>query len=307
MKNQRKQSSFENFFNQPTPAKTAGLGFVLAIGVPQVLALLITIILLACNVMPTGEEKPDWYLYLSYTLTPVAFALALVCVWRNAKEPMKLMLNAKPCHWKYYVLALLLQFGLFSLATLNTYFLQFLGRFGYQDTPIELPSMDGLGLVGILFVVAVLPAIFEELIFRGVLLRGLKSFGTVGAVLLCGGLFSLYHQNPAQTIYQFCCGMAFALMALRAGSVFPTILSHFANNAAIILLTKFGVVNLPIWLIILCAVCLLATLAYLIFVENNNEKSGDKQEQKYFFLMALAGIFICVINWLAEIFQGFGG
>ena len=307
MKQQRKQSAYEKFLLQPTPAKTSGACFTLAIGIPQILAIVVTILLMVCNAMPKGVAKPDWYLYLSYTLTPIAFALTVWCLYRMFKQPLKGIVNANRCHWKYYILALLLQFGLFSLGTINSYFLKFLERFGYQDIPIMLPNMDGFGLLGVLLVVAVLPAIFEEIIFRGVLLRGLKCFGTAGAVLLCGALFSLYHQNPAQTIYQFCCGVAFALMAIRAKSVYPTVISHFVNNAVIILLTKFGVVNFPIWLIVVCAVCLCAVLAYLIFVDKRNEKSGEKKDKKDFFVCASVGIFICVLSWITVILTGLGG
>ena len=47
--------------------------------------------------------------------------------------------------------------------------------------------------------------LLEELFFRGILLRGMKKFGTVAAVFYGAALFSLYHQSPAQTAYQFIC------------------------------------------------------------------------------------------------------
>lgn len=306
---QEKQNFSEKLLGQPTPAKTAGVVFSAALILPTLLAFVAVIFLAVCGLTPTaGKKMPDWYLYLNYTLTPLAFGLVAFWALRYNQKTLATVFKANCCKAKYYIIALALQFGLFSLGTLNTYFLEFLGKFGYQDTPIQLPSLDGFGLIGVILVVAVLPAIFEELIFRGILLRGLQSFGTAGAVLLCGLLFSIYHQNPAQTLYQFCCGAAFALMAIRAGSVFPTIVSHFINNALIVILTKYQINLLPNGLLFACIVCLIGSLGYLIFAEKNNEKDAqDKQEKKSFFLFAAAGIVICVVSWIAVILTGFGG
>jgi membrane protease YdiL (CAAX protease family) len=100
--------------------------------------------------------------------------------------------------------------------------------------------MDGFGFVGVLFVIAVFPAVMEETVFRGLILKGLRQSKEIYAVLLCGALFALYHQKPEQTVYQFCCGAAFALVALRSGSVLPTVVAHFINNAWILIMTKFS-------------------------------------------------------------------
>ena len=160
-----------------------------------------------------------------------------------------------------------------------------------------------------LAVVALLPAIFEEIFFRGVLLHGLKNFSQTCAVLLCGALFALYHQNPAQTVYQFCCGAAFALVAIRAKSILPTVLSHFINNAVILILTKFGLTEFstPVfWTVVtVSTLCLIASLGYLLFIDKEKERqTQNKEEQKRFFLFAAVGIFACAFTWLAVLLLG---
>ena len=178
-----------------------------------------------------------------------------------------------------------------------------------------MPDADGVGMVGVLFVVAVLPAVLEELLFRGMLLNGVKQFGEGIAVLICGGLFALYHQNPAQTLYQFCCGAAFALMAIRAGSVLPTILSHLLNNAAILILAKCGIYTLQgsVYAIILVVsiICLLGSLVYLLVFDKKEGGEVDlpdaetlKAERKNFWLFAAVGIIVCAINWISVLVMG---
>ncbi|MBQ5926925.1 MAG: CPBP family intramembrane metalloprotease, partial [Clostridia bacterium] len=207
-------------------------------------------------------------------------------------------------------LAILLQFGLFSFAELNTAFLEWLHQaFGYESSPILLPSVSGKKIVGVLLAVAMLPAITEELFFRGVFMQGLKQYGRVFSVLVCGGLFALYHQNPAQTAYQFCCGAAFALIAYQSGSIFPTLVSHFLNNTAVIILYAIGLdefsTAFKIPFLICSAVCLVGSLAYLIAFDKKQETERvEKPKKKDFFLFAFVGILLFAISWLSTFLSG---
>ena len=218
-----RDNKWNTWLGESTAAKASGLAFSLASVLPSLFAIVVLVALSIFGVsVADNAPQPDWYLYLNFLLPQAAFAVVAWLFLRYRNIPVKQALIKQKCKAKYFVIALLLQIGLLSLSELNAWFLQLLGKFGYQDAGISLPSMDGLGFVGVLLCVAVLPAIMEEIFFRGVLLSGLQSFGKWGGILLCGALFSLYHQNPAQTLYQFCCGVAFALIAVRASSVLPT-------------------------------------------------------------------------------------
>lgn len=306
---------FHEFLGAPTDAKASGLAFSLSAIVPIVLAFIFLFVL-----MVTGVEKmenhseEDWYLYINYFLPQLSFGLvALLYLYYKRKSPKTAIIEQK-CSLKYFLWATLLQIGLLSLSELNTLFLKFLSRFGYVDSPILLPSMDGFGFIGVLFVVALLPAVFEEIFFRGVLLKGLKSFGKWGSVFLCGALFALYHQNPAQTVYQFFCGAAFALVALRSRSILPTALSHFLNNALILILTKAGISGYPtpvfVTILVVSVLCLIASLVYLIFIDKDKIEETEKTtfdkktECKNFFLFALIGIVICAVTWVSVFISG---
>ena len=284
--------------------QSAGLAFTASSLISLLFSFIFVIALLAGGVS-VGEEKPDWYLYLSFLLPQLAFlAVACVCFFL-VKIPVK-EVAGKPSA-KYFVLAVLLQFGLLSLSQLNGWFVQLFEGIGYVPSPVVIPSTEGFELVGVMLVVALLPAVLEELIFRGFVLRGLKEFGVVFSVLVCGGLFALYHQNPIQTAYQFCCGAAFALMAFRSGSVFPTMLAHFINNAAIVLVYHFTGVDeylLPWYVVLLAALCLVGTLAYLFFFDKKEEKiQSKKPSKKAFFAYAAVGIVVCLINWISALFS----
>ena len=298
-----------SYFGEPTLAKTGGLAYSAATVFLIFSSFLFLLVLTMAGLADEGYDTKDWFLYCSYLLPQIVlFATAVFCL-KFSKTPIKEYAKSQKCKPIYFLVALLLQIGLWSLSELNGLFLKFLGRFGYEDGGILLPSMDGIGFVGILLVVALLPAVMEEFLFRGVLLNGLKSFKTLGAVLVCGALFSLYHRNPAQTLYQFCCGAAFALVAIRSGSILPTVLSHFINNAVILILTKCGVTAYPtpVFIVVVCvsAVCLAISLWYLIFKDKKEEYPTDGEERKRFFLFAAVGIAVCGISWILALLSGF--
>ncbi len=313
----------------PTQAKASGLAYSASIMFLMILSTFFSIALGVAGVtFAEGSAKPDWYIYLNYVLPQISLFLVAALYFAWLKRPVKETVKAQKCHPKYFLVAILLQIGLLSLGTLNDMFLRFLERFGYQETTLLLPSLDGFGLIATIFCVAVLPAVFEEIFFRGILLKGLRSFGVIGSVFLCGALFSLYHQNPIQTVYQFACGLAFAFMAIKAGSILPTVLSHFLNNTLIIILTKCGIENIPssiyVPYVMITSLCLVGALGYLMFFDvaktetetegktetkksarKNAEEKEKKSERIRFFVCALVGITVFAINWITALVQGF--
>ena len=91
--------------------------------------------------------------------------------------------------------------------------------------------------------IGVLPAICEEALFRGALLRGLATrFHMPMAIGLSALVFSAYHMNLVQLIPTFTLGLVFGMIALRAASSLPTMLAHFVNNTVALLVSS---VELP--------------------------------------------------------------
>lgn len=303
--------------NAPTQAKASGLAYSFSVMLLLAMSLVVSVVLAMAGLNTEAHREKDWYRYINAILPQFCLFFIAVLYFSWLNRPVRQAIKEQKCHPKYFLLAVLLQIGLLSLGELNNLFLTFLKRFGYQDSPITVPSLDGFGFIGVLFCVALLPAIFEEVFFRGILLKGLRVFGTTGAVLLCGGLFALYHQNPVQTVYQFVCGAAFAYMVIKAGSIFPTMLAHFINNALIIVLTKCGVESFPtsvyIPYLIITSLCLIGSLCYLFFCDKTDGNTGGKEmpiaeknaERKRFFVCVLVGITVFVVNWFSALLAGF--
>ena len=78
---------------------------------------------------------------------------------------------------------------------------------------------------------AIVPGICEELLFRGVILSNLLPYGKTGAVIASAFLFGLMHQNPSQMFYATMAGIVLALIYVYTGSIFCCMLTHVLNNA----------------------------------------------------------------------------
>ena len=102
---------------------------------------------------------------------------------------------------------------------------------------------DGSRSLGVtLFLMALTPAICEEALFRGPILRGLAtSFRPLGAALLTGLLFGFFHANLWRLLPAGALGVVLSLVALASDSIIPAMIIHFMNNASLVVLARFGV------------------------------------------------------------------
>ncbi len=81
-----------------------------------------------------------------------------------------------------------------------------------------------------LVVVAVLPALAEEFLFRGVLQR---SFGDgLFALVIATLAFALIHLDPVHVIGVLPVGFFLGWLVQRTDSIFPSVAVHFVNNGA---------------------------------------------------------------------------
>ncbi len=86
-----------------------------------------------------------------------------------------------------------------------------------------------------LVVFAWLPAVCEELTFRGFILTGLqRRFRPRTAVLLSSFLFSLLHMNVFQFVPTFLLGVVLAYLTTRCGSILPAVLFHVLYNTLLL-------------------------------------------------------------------------
>ena len=99
------------------------------------------------------------------------------------------------------------------------------------------------------FFVGVLVAPFtEEVIFRGIVLRGLLAHGSQNRAIIWSALiFGIIHQNPWQFPSAFILGIVFAYWVIQTGSLWPAILGHALNNFLSVTFLHFDIPGFPVF------------------------------------------------------------
>ncbi len=104
-----------------------------------------------------------------------------------------------------------------------------------------MTATDPRRLVWLLVLLAITPAICEEVVFRGVLLGGSRSLDPWRMILLNGAVFGAFHLS-FETVIRFLptasLGALIAWAVWRTGSIWVGALMHFANNATLVVLTS---------------------------------------------------------------------
>lgn len=108
-----------------------------------------------------------------------------------------------------------------------------------QRTTAEFLEHDSVvRLVVNIMVIALLPAFFEEIFFRGTLQPALnRSLSHHAAVWVTAFLFSAIHFQFFGFVPRLIMGAALGYMAYYSHSLWPAIIAHFANNAAVVIIT----------------------------------------------------------------------
>jgi CAAX protease family protein len=106
---------------------------------------------------------------------------------------------------------------------------------------VELFTAHSPGeFVWLIIVIAVTPAICEEVLFRAYAQRtlerklGAKSFWIIGII------FGLFHMQPIGLISLSMMGVVFGYLFYRSKSIFPSMAAHFTNNALVVYLLYSG-------------------------------------------------------------------
>lgn len=81
------------------------------------------------------------------------------------------------------------------------------------------------------FLLVVVAPVTEEVLFRGLILRGfLANYSKKRAILLSALLFAVMHTNPWQFISAFVAGVLLAWLLIETGSLLPCLFAHAVAN-----------------------------------------------------------------------------
>ncbi|MBY0585617.1 CPBP family intramembrane metalloprotease [bacterium] len=186
-----------------------------------------------------------WYLQGHLPITPMGIIAsqvgtlaipAIVGAYLFTRRPMRSLQFRKPI-WSASGLAVLLAITIHPVAvslalTLQQWFpMPDASALAEKLAPIFL----GVPYWQQLIIVAVVPAVCEEIAFRGWILPGLlQQYRPAGAIVISAVLFGVSHMVPQQMVAATLLGIVLGIVATRTGSVLPGMVFHAFHNGMIV-------------------------------------------------------------------------
>lgn len=87
-----------------------------------------------------------------------------------------------------------------------------------------------IGTVVLIIAPVIFAPIFEELLFRGVVLKNSEPMGQWFAIIISGIIFGLWHENYPQFLFAAVLGCFSAFMVIKTRSIIPSMIAHFSIN-----------------------------------------------------------------------------
>lgn len=247
--NPQKQAEEEERRKLRKDATYIGIMSVTLTVVMEVAFTVLLLILMTCGVM-TAEQLELPFLgmgntsYLLMYIGVYVFVMLVpaVVVSFFCKKRFFPFSPAKPVSGPFAFLAVLAAIGLCMFTNIiNSYILTVLSEMGLEipEAPQMMVNTTESFLLN-LFTMAVLPALLEEMVYRGYILRTLRPYGNWFAVLVSSLLFSLMHGNLRQIPFAFIVGLVLGLLYVITDNIWLPITVHFANNAISVIMEYLG-------------------------------------------------------------------
>lgn len=230
----------------------AGAMFLSAVAVPQIAGTIFVAFLMCISLFLkldyTEVSSNNVVLVILTALSQISFIVTFFVFNSIGKFNIK---RASKLNFNFNLISLIIAvlIGFIALFGFNNIILCFdalLQKLGHHTASMPLP-LDNVGwfLINVVLL-CILPAICEELIFRGVILNGLRQYGKWTAIIGSALLFALIHGNIDQLLYPFLLGIVLGLIVDTTNSTIPSIFVHYFNNLIVVALNFLSPDNTPV-------------------------------------------------------------
>lgn len=274
---------------QATPAQAFGCGCIILMG--------LFFGKLAVTEMPTsfgGIAKLVLVPQIAFILAPTLLMATMMTT------SLRSSLRIRMPHWTTLPLAVLLGVSLHPMYVALGGFISRIYPLSDEAVAVMQPFADQISSApwtSVIFLMAFVPSICEELAFRGFIFGGLvRGNGKLRAILVTALMFGISHGVLQQSIAASVMGVMLAWVALRTGSVLPGILVHFTNNALSVSLdriatgswegaslfltsTDAGPAYQPMWIVVSSGVAITCLVYFSTLKPSMNEAEADLIDQ----------------------------
>lgn len=248
---------------------------------------------LAVTEMPQGIGGISKMILMPQIAMILAPALLMATMMTTS---LRKSLRIRMPHWTTLPLAVLLGITLHPMYMMLAKWITYTYPISEQAMAAMKPFTEQISAAPwgtVLILMALVPAICEELAFRGFIFGGLvRQRGRLRAVIITALMFGISHGVLQQSIAATIMGVLLGWISLRTGSVLPGMLIHFTNNALSVSLERIansgwqgsviflkhaedGPVYQPMWIVMSIGIGLTCMLYFATLPPRIDESEAD--------------------------------
>ena len=167
--------------------------------------------------------------YLIANLSAAAIGITTVKAFKTKDLFRKSKLSAK-----WIAVGALSALGIQAVSLfIQNIMINFTGLIGMSEEEASIGNMSGDMLLNVLIILyyVVIAPITEEILVRGMIMNSLAPVSRKFALIASALLFGLMHGNFNQMFNGFLLGLILGYIALKSGSIIPSIIAHMIVNA----------------------------------------------------------------------------
>ena len=226
--------------------------------------------------LPNGLLKTELLLIL----------LPSILVLRISKSDIKKTLRMNASTPVNFLIVALMAIPVFILAILSMQVINTIFPIpeSYIESMSKIIYMGDISFFKVLFIIAVIPGICEEIMFRGYIINAFTKHGFWKAITITAILFGAFHLDPFRMFPATLLGFWMGYLLLKTNSILLPMFAHFLNNASALVLGRFGeeipvIKNIissqdfPFWIGIPAIIVLTLLLKTFIRINENNHEN----------------------------------
>ncbi|WDV45469.1 type II CAAX endopeptidase family protein [Clostridiaceae bacterium M8S5] len=110
---------------------------------------------------------------------------------------------------------------------------------GYNSMATMSGGGNEVSLFMSIFMIAITPAICEEVVMRGIVLNGYRGIPLWKVAIMNGVLFGLFHNDFIQLSYTMVVGIVLTYVVVITDSILPAMLMHFMMNGLSVFIERY--------------------------------------------------------------------
>ena len=200
---------------------------------------LITTLIKSNEIIRDGfDNNATVYYFINAAYEAVFLGLPILLVFGKFKGSTEKMARFNPLSSKEIITLLgigLLMF--FANALLSSASIEIASIFTNVEIPEVPPVYESTDIITMMIAYVVVAPVLEEMVFRGILMRGLEGVSKWFAIIVTAILFSVFHVSYYTVIPKFLGGVLLGYVVFSTNSLYAGIIVHLINNAVSGILT----------------------------------------------------------------------